>query len=67
MFKNRKKKNIVTILLSAIILLGIISTYYAYKSCIGNVYCINFVSSFIPGGKHNSPQKDEDSISILKL
>ena len=60
MFKNHKKKIIV------IILLGIISTYYAYKSCIGNMYCINFVSSIIPGGKHNSPQKDEIDISILK-
>ena len=67
MFKNHKKKIIVTTLLSVIILLGIISTYYAYKRCIGNMYCINFVSSFIPGGKHNSPQKDEDHISILKL
>ncbi len=60
MFKNHKKKIIV------IVLLGIISTYYAYKSCIGNTYCINFVSSIIPGGSHNSSQKYEIDLSILK-
>ena len=59
--KDHKKKIIAFIVISSL------STYYAYESCIGNMYCRNFVSSIIPGGKHNSPQKDEDSISILKL
>ena len=63
MFKNLKnhKKKIV-----ALFIVSLLSTYYAYESCIGNMYCINFVSSIIPGGKHNSPQKDKEEVSILK-
>lgn len=58
--KNHKKKIIAFIVISSL------STYYAYESCIGNMYCRNFVSSIIPGGKHNSPQKDESEVIFLK-